>query len=158
MPAAIKASISWLENNLKTNRARCLVILGRASYGNLKTNTLWAWPGDYNLRNGTGVEMCHCQATKSFLISCQEMTSKPSVFDPRWGQALYKLLISTCAMYCKKKIKWLFSWIAYKYWLYSDKVFVPSTADYDATFFFTIPWDCFPTAPSLLYAAINYID
>jgi len=50
--------------------------------------------------------MCHCQW---WLKACSSRVEKwrqtIAVFDPRWGQALYKLLISTCAMYCKKKIK-----------------------------------------------------
>jgi len=47
--------------------------------------------------------MCHCQW---WLKACSSRVEKwrqtIAVFDPRWGQALYKLLISTCAMYCKK--------------------------------------------------------
>jgi len=75
-----------------------------SSYGKLKTNTVWVWPGDYNLRNGTGVEMCHCQWwLKACSYRVEKWRQTIAVFDPRWGQALYKLLISTCAMYCKKK-------------------------------------------------------
>jgi len=47
--------------------------------------------------------MCHCQWwLKACSYRVEKWRQTIAVFDPRWGQALYKLLISTCAMYCKK--------------------------------------------------------
>jgi len=99
------------------------------------------------LRNGTGVEMCHCQWwLKACSYRVEKWRQTIAVFDPRWGQALYKLLISTCAMYCKKKSSDYFHGSLTNIDCIGTKFLSLRLLTMMLLFFFTIPWDCFPSA------------